>query len=95
MATQTGKIKMVSKESQTEDIKGHSDVNVSPGQSIGETEYEEEYVFDEDYKGAIYQSQPCFNKRGISYTPPGWKRAIKRKSQDNSMAMSSKKSLFQ
>ena len=67
---------------------------MSPGQSISETEYEEEYVFDEDYKGAIYQSQPCFNKRGVSYTP-GWKRAIKRKSQDNSMAMSSKKSLFQ
>ena len=59
MAIQTGKIKMVSKESQTEDIKGHSDVNVSRGQSISETEYEEEYVFDEDYKGAIYQPQPC------------------------------------
>ena len=71
MAAQTGKIKMVSKESQTEDIKGHSDVNVSPGQSISETEYEEEYVFNEDYKGAIYQSQPCFNKICIEVTKKG------------------------
>ena len=54
---------MVSKESQTENIKGQSDVNVSPEQSIIETEYEEEYTFDEDYKGPIYQSRPCFNKR--------------------------------
>ena len=23
------------------------------------------------------QSQPCFSKRGVSYTPPGWKRKYK------------------
>ena len=33
-----------------------------------------EYVPDPLYEGEPYQSQPCENRRGVSYTPPGWKR---------------------
>ena len=39
-------------------------------------EYEEEYVLDEDYDGPVHQSQAC-RKRGICYTPPGWKKILK------------------
>ena len=42
-----------------------------------ESEYEE--VWSDDYEvedasiAFLNPSQPCFNKRGASYTPPGWK----------------------
>ena len=36
-----------------------------------------EYSQDPDYDGPAYQSLPMHSKRGISYTPPGWKRKIK------------------
>ena len=43
-----------------------------------ESEYEE--VWSDDYEvedasiAFLNPSQPCFNKRGASYTPPGWKK---------------------
>ena len=45
------------------------------------SDYEDswDYVLDENYNGPPSQSLPCFNRRGVSYTPPGWKRKYKRK----------------
>ena len=33
-----------------------------------------EYSQDSDYDGPAYPSLPVHSKRGISYTPQGWKR---------------------
>ena len=48
--------------------------------SSSEGSYTDEYQCDPDYDGEAYHSQPCFNKRGVSYTPPGFKRVhVKRR----------------
>ena len=38
-----------------------------------------EYSQDPDYDGPAYPSLPMHSKRGISYTPPGWKRIATRR----------------
>ena len=43
---------------------------------------EDEYVQDESYEGLPYHSQPC-SKRGISYTPPGWKKVLTKRKKEN------------
>ena len=42
-------------------------------------------------------SQQCFNKRGVSYTPPGWKREYKRikRSQTESKPPAAKKMKYE
>ena len=61
------------------------------------TEYIEEFVLDKNYTGPPSQSQACY-KRGISYTPPGWKkiyRKVKRsQNEDTDSHNSPKKKLF-
>ena len=48
--------------------------------SLGSWEYvEEEGVHLNTL--SMYQSQPCFNKRGVSYTPPGWVRKYKKRTK--------------
>ena len=36
-----------------------------------------DYDLDPNYKGELHPSLPCKNKRGVSYTPPGWRRKYK------------------
>ena len=38
-----------------------------------------EYDLDTDYNGPLSASLPCKCKRGVSYTPPGWRRRYKYK----------------
>ena len=38
---------------------------------------------DPEYTGPPYPSQPCFNKRGVSYTPPGFKHKWVKRSAVN------------
>ena len=55
--------------------KKQSDYAVSDGSS---TSVETVYDLDPDYTGPVPQSQPC-QKRGICYTPEGWKKTYQKK----------------
>lgn len=53
------------------------------GQSdASSTSVETVYEVDPDYTGPIAQSQPC-QKRGISYTPTGWKKTYQKRRKLN------------
>ena len=40
-----------------------------------------EYAPDPDYVGPVYPSLPTECKRGVLYTPPGWKRVYCKKNE--------------
>ena len=55
-----------------------------------------EYVQEEGVEPSTlleYQSQPCFNKRGVSYTPPGWVRKYKKRMKHHTTATPAAKKL--
>ena len=45
-----------------------------------DSSWTDEYDNEPNYQGPVYQSQPCFCKQGVSYTPPGFvRRRVKRR----------------
>ena len=87
VGVQTDQPKLDSKATQTE-FADFRDNEESPSEGEEELEVEEEYEWEDEYTGPIYPSQPCLYKRGVSYTPPGWRRVRKKKK------VNSKKELF-
>ena len=51
---------------------------MSESVSSNDSDLSFEYSQDSDYDGPAYPSLPMHSKRGISYTPPGWKRTYKK-----------------
>ncbi len=51
----------------------------SDGHGSSTSEYTDEYEMDPEYDGPPSQSVACFNVRGHSYTPPGWKKVTKKR----------------
>ena len=58
---------------QDEDHEDHEDHEA-------DSSWTDEYDNEPNYQGPVYHSQPCFCKRGVSYTPPGYvRRRVKRR----------------